>query len=865
MKKFIIMALCTCLFATPVSVLAATGTGTITKGGEIVTEASDSYSVGQYKVGTDIPAGEYVLLASGGKGYFCVSSDANGDDIIENDNFEYNSILTVIDGQYLELVRCNATPIDEAGDLDVSDSGMFKVGLHIPAGEYKLNADSGEKGYYCIYNSSTQENIVSNNNFDGSQYVTVTDGQYLQLVRCSFDSIPEMSITDQETVQSAQEALNALGYDCGTPDGIVGSKTTAAVESYQQANSLDVTGNITEELVDSLLDNDNTAETTSNTTTFSTEEQFAAFESLMNRFVSLFDSANVAISECIEEEGAFGCSVNYEDRSYFIVICNPNKDGNSVLGIAPDMLDSENGAMDSLDVWSFMIQAVDESVSGYVAYGYALQACNDGEFENNEIQYSFLSSSSSFFIEGFELVANENAEGETQISVETEATTDAILEFETETETETEIETEDISQIESEDTTTEAATIEDETDSSNALEAAGDNNVLLDEDGVHVEFRGIEEYSSSSYIVDLYIENNTDSAIYVSIRDGLVNNYSIGFANNGNTIEAGAKYLASANFDYIIDVDDLEAYGITTIENLDFNLYISTEMFGDVISETPVSLNVSVDTGIARENAGEDIEEASEAIVLVDTDEYYVEYRGIEEYSSSSYIVSLYVENNSTDEIYLTLTDKLINKYAIGLGNGSTTIEAGGKYLSSPNFDFVISVDDLEVCGITTIETMTFNVNIATGMFGDTLLEMPVSLEPMFETAIVPQNEVATDKDIILDADGLYVEFRGIEEYSSSSYIVSLYVENNTKSEVYFSLKDGLINQYSISLSNNGVTILPDSKYLSSSNFDFVIDTDDLEAYGITDIETLEFNLCFSTSMFGDTISESAISLNVAG
>ena len=39
-----------------------------------------------------------------------------------------------------------------------------------------------------------------------------------------------------------QERLNAAGFDVGTPDGIIGSKTEAAVTAYQQARGLPVTG-----------------------------------------------------------------------------------------------------------------------------------------------------------------------------------------------------------------------------------------------------------------------------------------------------------------------------------------------------------------------------------------------------------------------------------------------------------------------------------------------------------------------------------------------------------------------------------------------------------------------------------------------
>ncbi|MBQ1847431.1 MAG: hypothetical protein II135_05440 [Clostridia bacterium] len=147
------------------------------------------YREGQYKVGKDIPAGEYVLFVtnSGYMGYFSVSSDANGNNIIFNDNFDYNSIITIKDGQYLELSRCYAIDIDFVPTIDKSKGTMFKVGLHIPAGEYKIAAsDSQYMGYYCIYESSLQNKIISNDNFNGSRYITVKNGQYLKLSRSKF-------------------------------------------------------------------------------------------------------------------------------------------------------------------------------------------------------------------------------------------------------------------------------------------------------------------------------------------------------------------------------------------------------------------------------------------------------------------------------------------------------------------------------------------------------------------------------------------------------------------------------------------------------------------------------------------------------
>ena len=136
-----------------------------------------------------MPAGEYIVMPSNrSSGYFSVNSDANGDDILFNDNFKYNSIITVYDEEYLELSSAVAYPFDEwcsQNTLDTSKEGsMLKIGVNLPAGEYKLNATSDRGGYYCIYSDSRQQDILSNDNFEGQAYINVSDGQYLVLSNC---------------------------------------------------------------------------------------------------------------------------------------------------------------------------------------------------------------------------------------------------------------------------------------------------------------------------------------------------------------------------------------------------------------------------------------------------------------------------------------------------------------------------------------------------------------------------------------------------------------------------------------------------------------------------------------------------------
>lgn len=150
--------------------------------------AKNTHGAGTYKVGTDISAGEYYIS---GNGYFSVNKNGSGDlsSIIVNGNFKNNSIITVTDGQYLTVQRATFMPLKYAPEPNTSQEGMFKVGTHLKAGEYKLKTTSSSAGYYAVYSSSKQglSHIVKNSNFNGSAYVTVKNGQYLVLSRCSID------------------------------------------------------------------------------------------------------------------------------------------------------------------------------------------------------------------------------------------------------------------------------------------------------------------------------------------------------------------------------------------------------------------------------------------------------------------------------------------------------------------------------------------------------------------------------------------------------------------------------------------------------------------------------------------------------
>ena len=148
------------------------------------------YGAGTHKVGVDIPAGEYYVTATSSVGgYYAVNADSKGDSILANDNFKTNGIITIEDGQYIELSRSKACLFSEIGGTTFTDGilqeGMYQVGKDIEAGEYKVHSTSDVDGYYAVVDGSGVSNkIITNDNFEGDTYLTVEEGQYLILTRC---------------------------------------------------------------------------------------------------------------------------------------------------------------------------------------------------------------------------------------------------------------------------------------------------------------------------------------------------------------------------------------------------------------------------------------------------------------------------------------------------------------------------------------------------------------------------------------------------------------------------------------------------------------------------------------------------------
>ena len=140
---------------------------------------------GTYLVGKELAAGEYVLVPQESFCYFSINKDANGNDIINNGVFDYPRYVTVNNGTYLEVDGARIYPVDKAPQK-VQPAGKYvghlKVGKDIAPGTYLVKAEAGEMGYYAV--TDQYDNIETNDVFYNQSYVTVKEGQYLELSRC---------------------------------------------------------------------------------------------------------------------------------------------------------------------------------------------------------------------------------------------------------------------------------------------------------------------------------------------------------------------------------------------------------------------------------------------------------------------------------------------------------------------------------------------------------------------------------------------------------------------------------------------------------------------------------------------------------
>lgn len=159
---------------------------------EETVENASGYKSGTYKIGVDMPSGEYLITTEDSfmPSYLELTKDSTGalESIIANANFNNRFYITVQDGQYLKFDGI-AIPSAEAAPYEAPDGiysdGTYLVGKDIPAGEYKVKLVENimNAGYFEVAKDSTGNlgSIITNSVISADTYQTIADGQYLKL------------------------------------------------------------------------------------------------------------------------------------------------------------------------------------------------------------------------------------------------------------------------------------------------------------------------------------------------------------------------------------------------------------------------------------------------------------------------------------------------------------------------------------------------------------------------------------------------------------------------------------------------------------------------------------------------------------
>lgn len=147
------------------------------------------YEEGVYEVGADLPPGEYFLVPyDGHHGYFQINKSPEF--VIAAIQTERalagTCFVTVQKGEYLQVDGASFTNSKNTGKLNTPKngyytSGVYRVGLDIPAGHYfyKCEGDSA----MGLYRDSRwrDDSLIAGADITGTGYVDVDEGEYLYL------------------------------------------------------------------------------------------------------------------------------------------------------------------------------------------------------------------------------------------------------------------------------------------------------------------------------------------------------------------------------------------------------------------------------------------------------------------------------------------------------------------------------------------------------------------------------------------------------------------------------------------------------------------------------------------------------------
>lgn len=145
-----------------------------------------------FSVGTDLPAGEYFVMAyTENLGYVLLtrSRQLTRDELIWQKHFENHAIIYIREGDYLTTKNATLIPVEDAiipnFEEGVLQAGTYRVGVDIPPGVYTLFPTHDKHGFFSTAATSHQLNAhtIQQRNFNEPITIALNTGDYLTMLR----------------------------------------------------------------------------------------------------------------------------------------------------------------------------------------------------------------------------------------------------------------------------------------------------------------------------------------------------------------------------------------------------------------------------------------------------------------------------------------------------------------------------------------------------------------------------------------------------------------------------------------------------------------------------------------------------------
>ena len=227
--------------------------------------------------------------------------------------------------------------------------------------------------------------------------------------------------------------------------------------------------------------------------------------------------------------------------------------------------------------------------------------------------------------------------------------------------------------------------------SSKSVNATIDEQVLLDDVGVKITAKSLDNSGFWGPDLKILIENESDSNLTVQVRDSSVNGYMISTSISSEVV-SGKKVNDSITF----SSSDLKLAGINTIADMEFSFHIFYTDNWDTYYDSDI---VSIKTSVA-DSYNYEFDDSGD--VLIDQNGVKIVLKGLSKDSSIlGPAVLLYIENNTNEGITIQARNTSVNGFMID-PIFSSEIGPNKKIID----DLTFMSSDMEENGITDIENV---------------------------------------------------------------------------------------------------------------------------------------------------------------